>query len=37
MSMGNRMPDAGGWFWVIVVGCSLMLLLMEVGSIYGTN
>lgn len=35
MSMGNRMPPAGGWLVIVLVGLSLMFLLMELGNIYG--
>lgn len=31
MSMGNKMPDAGGWFFCLLGGFAVMLLLSSLG------
>lgn len=31
MSSGNRMPDAGGWFWSIVLGLAVLIVLGNLG------
>ncbi len=31
MSMGNKMPDAGGWFFCFMVGFVILLVLGNLG------
>lgn len=31
MSMGNKMPDVGGWFWSIALGLAIMIILSNLG------
>ena len=31
MSSGNKMPDAGGWFWCFALGLAILVVLGNLG------
>ena len=31
MSSDNKMPDVGGWFWSIVLGLAVLIVLSNLG------